>query len=403
LTRPRVLHVIEAFRGGTSRHLSDLVTFATGADHVVALPFDSPGSASQAGAGFDQDALDAIEAAGAGIHRLAMKRRPWDPSNARAAAALYRLARRVDPAVVHGHSAVGGALTRMVGPALGTVAIAYTPHGVAVGRTYRATERALGRVTDRWIAVSPSEAELARSGRLCRPERIEVIPNGVDLAAPPGPAPVALRQVLGLAPGTPLVGTVARLVAQKAPVRFVEVCAGVAGRHPAAHFVLIGDGPLRAPVERAVGAASLGSRFHHLPALPRARDVVGQFDVCVLASAFEGAPYTPLDAMRAGVPVVLSDVVGNRDVAEDGRSGVLRPPGDTAGMAAAAARLLVDRSWRDSIVAAARARLAERFDVRDTGARHCRLYEELAGRRSTRRLPQPRARSSAHPDSRAAQ
>ena len=69
-------------------------------------------------------------------------------------------------------------------------------------------------------------------------------------------------------------------------------------------------------------------------------------DVIALSSANEGTPVTIIEALAAGVPVVSTDVGGVRDVVEDGRSGFLVPPGDTAALAAALDRLTADRELR---------------------------------------------------------
>ena len=400
----RVLHVLEAVRGGTSRHVSDVVRHATGVEHLVAVA--EPGGDRGSGARYDHRAVDAMRRSGARVVALPMHRTPWHPANGLAVARLRRLIAAEEPAVVHGHSSVGGALARLAG--LGrSVPVVYTANGLAPGRPYVAAERALGRLTDRWVAVSASEAETALRLGLNPPSQLVIIPNGIDLAPPPPAGD--LRARLGIEAGTPLVGTVARLVAQKAPGRFVRVAAQVASRHGRAHFLLIGAGPLQALVDEEVRRAGLGGRWHQIRHLDDAAAALGQLDAFVLASDFEGAPYTPLEAMRARTPVILSDVVGNRDAVRDGVSGFLRAPGDIAGMAEAVVRVLTDAGLRRDVTERAAERLADSFDAAGMGRRLVRLYTELAldpsaNRRSTRRLPQPLDSSSAHsPDSTAAQ
>src|SRR5207253_2530716 len=102
-------------------------------------------------------------------------------------------------------------------------------------------------------------------------------------------------------------------------------------------------GPRQRQLDREVGWTGLGSRFHQIAFLANVSASLGQLDVFVLASRFEGGPYAPLEAMRAGTPVVLSDVVGNRDVVEHRRSGLLVPPADAEALATAIAELLSDR------------------------------------------------------------
>ena len=370
MTEPVVLHVLEALEGGTARHVVDVVRHVEHFEHHVAVPSVRVGGLT------DRDAPQRMRDAGATVHVVEMRRTPVTVRNARALLELRRLVRSLDARIVHGHSSIGGVLAR--GAAWSTRRpCVYTPNGIATGRGPLAVERALARVTARIIAVSPSEARLLEQRHIASGDRVQVIPNGIELEPPRLGPPVDLRERLGLAPGAPLVGTVARLVPQKAPERFVALAAAVHRRDATAHFVLIGDGPLRADVDRRVAAGAVGSHFHRVAELPGAAAALGELDVFVLASRFEGGPYAPLEAMRAGVPVVLTDVVGNRDVVETGRSGFLVPEDDTEAMAHVVHDLLADRAHRDAVGEAGRARVRERFDVVSTGRALAAVYGSL--------------------------
>ena len=313
--------------------------------------------------------------AGATVHTVEMRRSPVTRRNARALLELRRLTSEIGAEIVHGHSSIGGALARVAALTTRRPCV-YTPNGVATGAGAIAIERALARCTTRIIAVSPSEAALLRERHIATEPRVVVIPNGIEIDATP-PAPTTLRQRLDLPSGAPLVGTVARLVPQKAPERFVAMASAVHRARRDVQFVLIGDGPLRSDVERAVEVADLRAVFHHLLALPDASAVLGELDVFVLTSRFEGGPYTPLEAMRASTAVVLSDVVGNRDVVEPGRSGVLVPENDTDGMAKAVVELLVDDARRAELGRAGRERVRTAFDVMSTGRMLADVYGSL--------------------------
>ncbi|MDQ6837221.1 MAG: glycosyltransferase [Actinomycetota bacterium] len=374
---PRILHVLEAVRGGTSRHVADVIRSSAGIDHHVVLPVNDR-AARTSGAVADEASVANMVDHGATLHRLDMRRSAVHPANPIAATRLVALVRRVHPGVVHGHSSVGGALARLAGPPARRPVV-YTPNGLATGAAAIHLERLLGHATAALVAVSDSEAALARHLRLVEPGRIRVIPNGIELH-PPVPTDVAdLRIRLGLAPGVPLIGTVARLVDQKAPEDFVAVCAEVIRRRPDVHGVLIGMGPLQDNMDRAIAREGLAGRFHQIEYLPRAEAVLDQLDVFALVSRFEGGPYAPLEAMRAGVPVVLSDVIGNRDVIEPGRSGMLCPFGDIDGMARAIVELLEHDSRRVAMTEAASARLRQRFDLRCMGEALTALYRALSG------------------------
>jgi glycosyltransferase involved in cell wall biosynthesis len=238
-------------------------------------------------------------------------------------------------------------------------------------------ERALGRITDAFVAVSQTEAELAARLRIVSPDRIVVIPNGIDLDGHGAPV-LDLRARLGIGSDTPIVGTIARLAPQKAPEIFIRACTRVAAQLPQTRFVLIGEGPLAELVSDEIAATGLKERFLHLRGLHGAATVLSQLDVFVLASRYEGGPYAPLEAIRANTPVVLTDVVGNRDTIENGRSGFLVPPDDPVALADAVLHLLSDDALRRRVAEAARHCLRDRFDVRLAGESLGDLYKSIS-------------------------
>lgn len=363
-----VLHVLEALETGCARHLVDLVTHTGGVRHEVLIPRRRVGGVT------DTAALGHIEAAGGVVHLVEMRRSPLNARNAIALAATRALVRRRHPDVVHGHSSIGGVLAR-VAALRAPVARVYTPNGLAAGRVASAVERALGRLTDRVVAVSASEHdEIVRRG-LVPAERVTTIPNGIDVRPP---APADLRTVIGVGPDVTLVGTMGRLCRQKNPVLAVEAFRLLGAGRPGLHFVVVGEGPLASEFERAVAAAGIGDRLHWVRQLPEASRYLHELDVFVLGSRFEGGPYAPLEAIRAGVPVVLTDVVGSRDVVISGVSGLLVPEGDAVALAGAVGTLLDEPGRRDRLRVAAQARLRDHFDVESMGDSYRELYEDLA-------------------------
>jgi glycosyltransferase involved in cell wall biosynthesis len=367
----RVLHVVEAIEAGVARHVADVVLYAKDVEHHVAAPPIRVGWTT------DDAAKAAARAAGAEIHDVDMRRRPADRHNAAAVIQLRRLIRRLRPDVVHGHSSVGGALGRIAATGTGAWRI-YTPNGLRPSRPLLTVERGLGRMTDTFIAVSEGERAAAVAARLAPSDAIEVVPNGIDLRVPP-PHSLDVRARLGLAPDARLVMSIGRLVPQKAPEQLVRTAAAA---RDDTHFVLVGAGPLAAVVAEEVRGTGLGSRFHALGAIPDAARLLPQADVFVLTSRFEGCPYTPLEAMRAGIPVILTDVVGNRDVVKPEASGLLVPFGDPQAMAAAIARVLGDDETRARLTQGGRHQLTRDHDVAAMGHTLSALYRKVATARS---------------------
>ncbi len=363
-----MLHVLEAVQFGTVRHLQGVVRHVD-ADHIVAIRPEGAGRFT------DHEAIRQMRDDGAQIEFVAMRRNPPDPRNASAILRVRTLIRREAPDAVHGHSSIGGAVARLA--ALGTgVAAVYTPNGLLQSRAAMSLERVLGRFTSKIVASSRSEAALIARERLARADQIVVIPNAIELAPPP---PIDLRDRLGLDPSVPLVGNVGRLAAQKAPEIYVRACAEVASSHPAAHFVLIGDGDLQDLVGREITRTGLEDRFHVIQMPSGADATMPSFDVYAMPSRYEaGNPFSAMEAMRAGVPVVLTDVVGNCDAVQDGVTGLLVPPDDPGALAAAVRRLLDDPGLRRELGENGRRRVKEHYDVRVVGGRLEAMYRSAA-------------------------
>jgi glycosyltransferase involved in cell wall biosynthesis len=383
---------MEATIGGTKRHLLELARGLRGAgwEVEVACP-------RVRGAAFgDVSFWDDLAAAGIPTHEVAMERRPLSAVNALAARRLAGLLGRRRFDVVHAHSSIAGAVARLAllfsGALTGALSggrhrprLVYTPHGLAFltpgsaprRHFYLAVERALGLVTDRLIAVSPTEATAATEHGVVPPERVVTVPNGVDLGDLASPARrAAVRRAEGWG-GGPVVGTVARMTPQKDPQTWLAVAARLAAERPEARFVWVWGGEEEPEVRRRAGDLGLEGRLIFPGYRADARHLLGAFDVFLLTSRFEGLPYTPIEALAAGTPVVATDVVGTRDVVRDGETGLLAPPGDVAALAAQVARLLDDGALARRLAVAGRADVLARFSLEAMVARTAATYEAL--------------------------
>jgi glycosyltransferase involved in cell wall biosynthesis len=361
-TTLRIVHALEAFAGGTERHLLDLVEHVPGAEHVVAVPTIHLGK-STAGAVARARALGAI------VEIVEMGRSPAPHRNAAAINSMRALIRRYRPAIVHGHSSLGGAVARLSATGM-RIPVVYTPNGLSRASWALTAERYLRARTDWLIAVSESEREFAIGRRLITPERATTIPNGISLEAP-APLSPPLRERLAIPAGAPLIGCLGRLTWQKAPEVFADACGLVARPRTDAHFVLIGSGLDDGKVHASLAASQVGERFHWLPGLPDAAAAFGELDLYVLPSRFEGGPYTPLEAMRAGTPVIAARVSGVSELCGDAAR--LVPAGDAAAFAEAMAAIGASPELREQLGALGRDRAA-RFSWGASARAHLAAY-----------------------------
>lgn len=140
--------------------------------------------------------------------------------------------------------------------------------------------------------------------------RWSVLRCGIDTSPFEAPARPALRAELGIRSDAFVIGHVGRFDEQKNHAFLVPVAAELAALEPAAHLLLVGDGPLRSAIEREVRLAGLGDRF---TLAGRRSDVaalmVGVMDAFVLPSLYEGLPLVAIEAQAAGLPCLVSDTV----------------------------------------------------------------------------------------------
>jgi glycosyltransferase involved in cell wall biosynthesis len=235
--------------------------------------------------------------------------------------------------------------------------------------------------------------------------RISVIENGVDLSRFSGhPRRGALRAELGLDPGAPLVAVLARMhnsiygTDLKGIRYFLDAAAGLSRRFGAARFLVLGDGPLRAELERYAAGLGLGDRVLFMGFRLDVAEILSEIDVAVSPSLAEAISNSVIEAMAAGLPVVGTRVGGTPEAVEDGVTGLLVPPRDSEALARCIGLLLEDRDLASRLGRAGRRRIEERFStermVRATERVYGSLIEE-ARRRSSPGWPRRWARRPA--------
>jgi len=302
---------------------------------------------------------------------------------------LTRLIRRVRPHIVHTHTAKAGALGRLAAWLAGVPVIVHTYHGhvfhgyfsPAKTRLFLAIERWLARRTDRLLAVSETVRSELLSLGIGTPEKLVVVPLGLDLEpfAGAGVLHGQLRGELGLGEDALLVGIVARLVPIKAHEVFLATAAEVGRRLPRSRFLVIGDGARRAELETLAGRLGLGDRVRFLGWRRDLDRIYADLDLVALTSRNEGSPVSLIEAMAAGRPVVATQVGGVPDLIDDGVNGCLVPPDDPEALAEAMVTLLADPDRRQAMGQAGRKRVIPAFSAERLLGDMDRLYAELLG------------------------
>jgi glycosyltransferase involved in cell wall biosynthesis len=302
---------------------------------------------------------------------------------------LVQLMRSFRPRIVHTHTAKAGVVGRCAAIVTGVPLRVHTFHGHAFDGYFSRTrtlvflwiERLLARFTHRVVAISELQRhDLCDVYRVVPWRRCTVIPLGFDLR----PFALAerrrgeLRRELGIPEDRPLIGIVGRLVPIKNHEMFFDVARRVLDARDAG-FLVVGDGELRADLERMASARGLADRTVFL-GWRRDLDVIyADLDVVVLTSINEGTPVAVIEAMASARPVVATRVGGVADVVEDERTGLLVMSRDAKACAGAVLRLLADPGLSGRLGREGRERALARYGSERLVADVRRLYLELLG------------------------
>ncbi|PIU60622.1 MAG: hypothetical protein COS85_23525 [Armatimonadetes bacterium CG07_land_8_20_14_0_80_59_28] len=389
MPRLRIAQVMEATTGGTRRHLVDLVT------HLDRGQFDvSVVCSNLRDSAFDED-IDRFREMGVPVHIIPMVR---EISMSKDLVSLQKLAnhfRNTEYDLIHAHSSKAGVLARWAARLVcgdDRPKVAYSPHVFPfLMRTsrlkrfvFRQAERLSALHTDHWIAVSQTDSRAALDAGICKPEQVTLIHNGVDLTRfPESPSKSAARARLGVADDRFVVGCVGRLTKQKGQEYLLRALPEIAAQVMDVCVVLIGDGEDRPMLEKLARRLRVEEHVVFAGYQPQAEHLYPGMDIFLLASLWEGCPYTLLEAMYSRVPAIATDIEGNREVVEDAKTGLLIPPASPKALSQAVIGLHNSPEKREALGATAQQCVREFYTVdrmvKETGRLYTRLCGEAVG------------------------
>ncbi|MGC4058330.1 MAG: glycosyltransferase [Chitinophagaceae bacterium] len=275
---------------------------------------------------------------------------------------IKKLIRDFKPDIVHTHAAKSGAIGRLAAAACDVPVIVHTFHGhvfhsyfnKAKTRAFIEIERYLARKSSGIIAISDlQKQELGSVYRICSPEKIQVIPLGLDLdrfREDRAAKRAHFRNKYKIREDELAIGIIGRIVPVKNHALFVQAAARLmALSNKKLRFVIVGDGDMRPQMEAEWRSAGISYSY-----CPESMDTATAFctswqtemdivlagmDIVALSSHNEGTPVSLIEAQAAGKAVVSTDVGGVRDAVADGKTGLIVAPGATDAFADALLRL----------------------------------------------------------------
>jgi glycosyltransferase involved in cell wall biosynthesis len=311
---------------------------------------------------------------------------PISPFNdLRAASSLIGHLRKRRPDLVHAHTSKAGILTRFAAAITDTPAV-FTAHTWAFAEGTSAvwklvglpSERLAARFTACIINVSDANRHLAAKSGIDKAKLSLTIHNGIR--------DTNLRAHAQESPVCPQIVMVGRFVKQKDQQLLVQAMMGINRPY---RLVFVGEGPTRAVVEADVARAGLQSQIVFVGNSREVEQILSQSHIFALPSRWEGFPLTILEAMRAGLPVVASDVGGVREAVIDGHTGFLTRPGDLNDLQQHIENLLQDNALRATLGSNGRQRFLKMFTQDKMLNRIRSVYHQIWTRKPLGALQNP--------------
>jgi glycosyltransferase involved in cell wall biosynthesis len=299
--------------------------------------------------------------------------------NPRGLRALSRWMRESHVDLIHSHMYRSNVPATIASRMAGVRVVLCQVHNINTWETRR--QRWMDRLLLRWrtamIAVSEEVKRDVVANLRCPPERVRVLYNGIDLqeygSVRPDPE---LRRCLGVPENRRLIVVLARLVPHKGHMRLLQALEAARNELPPTHILLVGDGKMRDALERDVRARQLSDMVSFAGHRDDVPQILALADLSVLTSDREGFSNAIVESLAAGVPVVATDVGGNREAIIHGENGLLIAPDNIQGLAQALQRLLGDEPLRRRMSESAR-RHAQRFGLDQMVEETRRLYLEM--------------------------
>lgn len=293
---------------------------------------------------------------------------------------IRRLLKKERPDVLHLHSSKAGVLGSLATCCLPKIKVVYSVHGAVFEASFSPLarkfflwlEKLTARFKDKIICVSANDKKLWLKYQAAPDDKLVVIHNGLDLNKNLLTKDRAREELFnqsaslfeaakGSGPDLKIVGTIANFYPEKGLPYFIEAANSLINEQKIKNtiFTIIGEGLERPLLEETIKAHGLEKSFILAGNINNASQLLPALDIFVLPSVKEGLPYTILEAMAAGSPIVASYVGGIPELIKNEENGWLVLPRNAAMLAAKITSLLQNPALADKFAQAAKQKIQE--------------------------------------------
>ncbi len=365
LTQPKILYIITKSNfGGAQKYVFELAVAAKERGLNVIVACGGTGS-KKAELGLLASKLHEHD-----IRVIPIKHFMRDMSFGNDIVAFFdvcRLIREERPHVLHVTSSKAGGIGALAGRLLRVPKIVFTSHGLTVDEVWRPRWQRFLIFIGTYYTIAAAHVSIMISKetyeRACkiigRKEKIAYIKNGISPVDFKTRDEARALLELRLPPDHMLIGGIGELHPNK---NWLQAITAVAHLPHTVHLAIIGSGEEYDALKHHTEALGINDRVHLLGYIPNAATYVKAFDIFVLPSKKEGLPYVILEAGLAGLPVIATDLPGNRDIIESGVHGFLIEP-EYRMLATSLEMLIRDPGMRRTLGAALQEKVMSEFSI----------------------------------------
>jgi len=293
-------------------------------------------------------------------HNVDFSRSPYSPKVFKSLQQMEKLLEEIRFSLVHVHTPVAAFVTRLACQRTNTHPVLYTAHGFHFYKgaplknwlLYYNMEKLAAHWTDGLITINEEDYKAAQKFKLRKNGKVFFVPGvGVDVASLEQRIPSInrseKRKELELSVDTAVIITVGELNANKNHIQVLEALSKLNKTN--FHYLIVGNGEDEQKLQKAVNELLLRDKVSFLGFRRDVPELLTASDVFILTSRREGLPKAVMEAMAVGLPIIATDVRGNRDLVKSGENGYLVPVDDVEQTAIAIERLIDSEDLRRSM------------------------------------------------------